>query len=321
MTVNLETVCCPLCGSDKGDPLFEWRTRRMVRCAGCSLVYRNPRPTVADVRGAYAAARSSLELEERVGGRRSHQFRRFLDSFPERPGRLLDVGCGYGFFLKMAEEKGWEAVGVDLDPNGIAYAKEHLRVNALLGDIRDIQFPEGHFDLVTLWNVLDHSPDPVDVLAETHRLLKENGHVFIRTPNVTWQYLSFRLAKFLKHLGWGGLFEDRPYTTFIFHLTNFSRSTLRLLLDRSGFVSISIRNSPPIPGDPYLGFGPTRERLVSLGKRAVHGTAQAWALLSGGRWLIGPSLEAWGRRGKIPDSLVAVQREPVQGKRRMEEFR
>ncbi|MEE8240769.1 MAG: methyltransferase domain-containing protein, partial [Nitrospirales bacterium] len=77
---------------------------------------------MADVRGAYAAARSSLELEERVGGRRSHQFRRFLDSFPERPGRLLDVGCGYGFFLKMAEEKGWEAVGVDLDPNGIAYA-------------------------------------------------------------------------------------------------------------------------------------------------------------------------------------------------------
>ncbi len=45
-------------------------------------------------------------------------------------GRLLDIGCGYGFFLKIAEEKGWEAVGVDLDPKGVAYAKERLRVNA-----------------------------------------------------------------------------------------------------------------------------------------------------------------------------------------------
>ncbi|MEE9568114.1 MAG: hypothetical protein V3W37_01915, partial [Candidatus Binatia bacterium] len=93
-TVNLETVFCPLCGSDEGDFLLEWSRRRMVRCPGCSLVYRNPQPTVSDIHRAYAADRTGLELEERVGRRRSHQFRRFLDSFPDRPGRLLDIGCG-----------------------------------------------------------------------------------------------------------------------------------------------------------------------------------------------------------------------------------
>ncbi len=271
----------------------------MVRCRKCSLVYRNPRPTVAHVRGAYTAEQTDHNLEERVGRRRCHQFRRVLDSFPDRPGRLLDIGCGYGFFLKMADEKGWKAVGVDLDPKGIAYAKEHLQVNALLGDIRDINFPDGSFDLVTLWNVVDFVPDPLDFISEIHRVLKEDGYLFIRTPNVAWHYLSFRLAKFLKHLGWCKLFDERPYSTFIFHLTNFSRLTLRLLLDRSGFIPLRISNSPPIPGDPYMGFGPTRERLVALGKRAVYGTAQALAFLSAGRLLIGPSLEAWGRKRRI----------------------
>ncbi len=274
----------------------------MVRCHRCSLVYRNPRPTASNVRENYASERTSLGWEERVGNRRSHQFHRFFDLFPGRPGRLLDIGCGYGFFLKIAEERGWETVGVDLDPKGISYAKERLQVNALLGDFRDFNFGDASFDLVTLWNVVESVPDPVDVLAETHRLLKENGHVFIRTPNVTWQYLSFRLVKFLKHLGWGKLFDEHPHATFIFHQTNFSPRTLCLVLDRSGFAPLRIRNSSPIPGDPYLGLGPTGERLVALGKRGVHGVTQGLAIVSGGRWLIGPSLEAWGRRGKIDET-------------------
>ncbi len=98
------------------------------------------------------------------------------------------------------------------------------------------------------------------------------------------------------------MFKKRPFATFIFHLTNFSRPTLRLLLDRSGFIPLRIRNSPPISGDPYLGLGSTGELLVAVGKRTVHGVAQGLALLSGGRWLMGPSLETWGRRVKNPQT-------------------
>ncbi len=301
-TVHFEAVCCPLCGRDEAYPLLEWRNTRMVRCHGCSLVYRNPRQKASDIREAYASNQTSLELEERVGNRRRHQFGRFLDSLPDRPGRLLDIGCGYGFFLKIADEKGWKAVGVDVDPKGIAYAKEHLQVNALLGDIRELNFPDGSFDLVTLWNVVDFVPNPLDFLSEIRRVLKEDGYLFIRTPNVAWQYLNFRLATFLKHLGWRDLLDERPYATFIFHLTNFSRPTLRLLFDRTGFIPLRISNSPPIPGDPYLGLGPKEELLLRLGKRAVHAVAQGLAIVSGGRWLIGPSLEAWGQRGKIHET-------------------
>ncbi len=319
--MNFEAVRCPLCGSDEGDPLFEWRTRRMVRFPGCSLVYRNPRPAVSDVHRAYAAERMSLEWEERVGDRRTDQFCRFLDSFPERPGRLLDIGCGYGFFPKMAEEKAWKAVGVDLNPKAIDYAKDCLGVNALLGDIRDNCFPDGSFNLVTLWNVLDHVPDPFDLLIEVHRVLKDDGYVFIRIPNGTWQYLNFRVANFLGRLGWGKVLDERPFVTFVFHTTSLSRSTLRLFIEQAGFVSLSIKNSKPTQGDPYLGLSSRGELLFTLIKTAVHGLAQSAAFLFGGRWLIGPSLEAWGRRGKIADILLMAGRKPVQRNGGTEELR
>ena len=311
--MKFEVVCCPLCGSDENRLLLQVKSRRMVRCQGCGLIYRNPRPTAEDFVPVYVEETIDLREEERVAGRRSHQFRRFFDSFPDRPGRLLDIGCGYGLFLKMAQERGWYATGVDLNPQAAAYATNHRHVNAACGNLSDLHFPDGSFDLVTLWNVLDHTPDPLDVMAEAHRVLKEDGCVFIRTPNIVWQYLSFRLTECLRRLECGKVFDDRPYATFIFHQTNFSGPTLRFLFNHSGFISLGIKNSPQIPGDPYLGLGATGERILGLAKRALYGVAQAGAFVSGGRWLIGPSLEAWGRRGPIQDRLVRVRRETAEG--------
>lgn len=286
---------CPLCGGEEALPLLEIPFRQMVRCRKCGLVYGNRLPPAGECARCSTLDPAEVEREERVGERRSRHFRRFLAAAGQ-PGKLLDVGCGYGFFLELAREAGWEAIGVDLDPRAVAYAKDHLRVNAFEGDLRDLRFPGGSFDLVTLWNVLDYVPDPLDLLEEVHRLLKSGGRIFIRTPNVVWHLLNCRLTGLLKRLGWGAVFDERPYTIFVFHLTNFSRSTLRLLIERAGFVALQIRNSPPVKGDPYLGFGPGGEMLLSLAKLAVHGFAQGVCILSGGSWLIGPSLEASARR-------------------------
>lgn len=301
--MNVEVQRCPLCGSKEAQPLLQVLSRRMVRCQGCGLLYRNPRPIGGDPRSLPGEA-GGLEdevrvREERVGARRSHQFRRFLTRAGP-PGRLLDVGCGYGFFLKLAQEAGWDAVGVDLDPQAVAYAKDQLRVNALWGDLRDFHVSDGSFDLVTLWNVLECVPDPLDLLREIHRVLRPDGRVFIRTQNAVWQYGSFQMTGLLRGLGLKRVFDERPYLTFIFNLNTFSRSTLQLLLMRAGFTPLRLRNSPPISGDPYLGLGPGGEVLVTLAKRAIHSLAQGVALVSGGRLLLGPSLEAWGRRAAVP---------------------
>jgi SAM-dependent methyltransferase len=287
---------CPLCGSPEDLPLLQDLSRRMVRCQQCGLIYRNPRPTTRELARAFSGDGSDPGAEERVGARRSRQFDRFLE-VAGRPRKLLDVGCGYGFFLKLAVEAGWEAIGVDPDPRAVAYAKDRLRVNAHWGDLRGARFPDGSFELVTLWNVLECVPDPLDLLNRVHRVLKDGGRVFIRTQNAEWHRLSFRLAGFARRLGWRATFERHPHLTFIFNLNSFSRPTLRLLMDRAGFVSARVRNSPPIPGDPYLGLGAGGERLLGLAKLAVHGCAEGLSIVSGGRCLIGPSLEAWGRGG------------------------
>lgn len=177
-----QDVCCSVCESKEVLPLHHAFAQGMVKCQGCGLIYRSPQPTAGDLARVYSGDRIDLAREERVGEKRKQQFDRLL-KHAGLPGRLLDVGCGCGFFLKLAQEKGWDAIGVDLNPKAIAYAKERLRINALLGDPKDFHFPERSFDLVTLWNVLDHAPDPVDLLLEVHRILKDDGRVFIRTPN------------------------------------------------------------------------------------------------------------------------------------------
>ena len=302
-TMKQEAVRCPICGSNEAYPALEWQGSRMVQCHSCSLLYRNPRPTVSDLRGSYTDKWTSLEWEERVGDRRTQQFRRFFDSFADPPGRLLDIGCGYGFFLKMAEEHGWEAVGVDLDPKGIAYAKGRLDVNAILGDLRDVHLPDSSFDLVTLWNVVECVPDPLELLRQLRPLLRDGGTIFIRTQNETWHRMSFRLTTLFSRLGWRSVFDKQPFATFIFHMISFSPTTLRLLIDNAGFVPLSIENSKPTQGDPYLGLGSGGELLLTLIKRIVHGLAQSAYLASGGRFVIGPSLEAWARRGKIDETV------------------
>lgn len=300
MTVEVQR--CPLCGSQEAFPLLQVLSRRMVRCRGCGLLYRNPRPTAGDLPhpGLLTERKGGpedrvREREERVGSRRSHQFRCFLTRAGQ-PGKLLDVGCGYGFFLKLAQEAGWEAVGVDLDPQAVAYAKDHLQVNALWGDLRGFRFEEGSFDLVTLWNVIECVPDPFGLLLEVRRVLKPDGRVFIRTQNAVWHVIGFRLTGLLRRLGFGAIFDRRPYLLFVVNQVSFSRTTLKLLLEQAGFAPLRIRNSPPIPGDPYVGLGPLGEATVSLIKRGIHGFTQGVALISGGRLLLGPSLETWGQR-------------------------
>jgi SAM-dependent methyltransferase len=293
--IRLKAVACPVCRENEARPFLQVFSRRMVRCQQCGLVYRNPRPAAPPF--AWSASTEEIDhgAEERVGARRSRQFGRFLKA-AGRPSRLLDVGCGYGFFLKLAREAGWEAIGVDPDPQAIAYATRRLRVNALCGDLRGTRFSASSFELVTLWNVLECVPDPLELLNEVYRVLTPGGRVFIRTQNAEWHRLSFGVTRLARRLGGRALLEEYPYLTFIFNLNSFCRSTLRLLLLRAGFLSASVRNSPPIPGDPYLGLGQGGELMLSLGKLAVHGLAQGLFVLSGGRCLIGPSLEAWARR-------------------------
>ena len=276
---------CPLCGNGRSARALWLGPSEMLRCRRCGLVFRHPHPADAGVvPGPSEVGRETAEGEW-LGERRALNFRRFLDRWAGPPGRLLDVGCGHGRFLSMARGRGWEITGIDVSPGAVRYARERFGVPALCGDLKGCRFPDQAFTLVTLWDVLDFVPDPVGLLREIHRVLEPDGRLFIRVPNYLFQRLAYLLT------GWAG---RRPNLAFVFHVTSFAPAPLRLLLRETGFVPLRIGNSPPTWGDPYRAFGGA-ERLIHALKMGVYGLVQGLYFVSGGRWVLGPSLEVHAR--------------------------
>jgi SAM-dependent methyltransferase len=97
-------------------------------------------------------------------------------------GKVLDIGCGAGDRLDVFRNKGFETYGVETSDSA-DYAKEHLKLNVIKGDLFSAQFPDGFFDIVTLYNVLEHTHDPMKVCQEVHRILKDGGSLVIQVPN------------------------------------------------------------------------------------------------------------------------------------------
>jgi 2-polyprenyl-3-methyl-5-hydroxy-6-metoxy-1,4-benzoquinol methylase len=171
----------------------------------------------------YAAVVDETYLEERAG--RELTFRRHLDHLESRvsidgPRRLLDIGCHIGVFLEEAEARGWEAWGVE--PSRWAVEQARARsLQVIQGTLADAALPDGYFDVATLWDVIEHLPDPMRELRRVAGLLRPGGWVCIHTIDVG----SF----FARVMGrrWPWLME--------MHVYYFSRDTLAAMLERANF--------------------------------------------------------------------------------------
>jgi len=199
----------------------------IVRCRRCGLVYANPRPGEGEVLTAYQEVADPLYLREKMG--RLLTFRRHVRTIHGIVGasgegrRLLDVGCYTGLFLETAQERGWDAVG--LEPCRWAVEEGHRRGLAILeGTLGEASLPTESFDVLTFWDVAEHLFDPRATFAEAWRVLRPGGWIVIQTMNVeSWP------ARLLgPHWPW--LME--------MHLTYFSPRTLARLLEQVGLVPV-----------------------------------------------------------------------------------
>jgi SAM-dependent methyltransferase len=141
-------------------------------------------------------------------------------------GRLLDVGCATGEFSARMAEHGWQVQGVEPSPQAAAVARETYGLDVAESSLTQARFPDRHFDAVTLWDVLEHVPDPLAELAEIHRVLKVGGVLAISLPNLR----SFDAALFGQY--WIGL--DMPR-----HLHVIPPTLLESMLERCGFRVLS----------------------------------------------------------------------------------
>jgi len=141
-----------------------------------------------------------------------------------REGRVLDVGCGSGERLELLKQLGWTVKGVDLDAKAVAVAQKK-GLDAECGDLKTMALPAESFDAVILSHVIEHVPQPCDLLTECARVLKPGGRLVMLTPNAE----SFGLDYYGRC--WRGLEPPR-------HLQIFSQSSLEQIVKKAGLKMV-----------------------------------------------------------------------------------
>ena len=194
----------------------------IVQCRQCGLVYTNPRRPASAIWTDYEAVVDSRYLEEREG--RIATFRRNIRPLEKAAGspdgrRLLDVGAHVGVFVEVAQERGWDAWGLEPSRWAVDVGRGQ-GLNMIQGGLRDAGLDADSFDVVTMWDVVEHLLDPLSDLREVARVLKPGGILLVHTIDVD--------SAFARLMGrrWPWLVEMHTYF--------FSPKTLGALVKEAG---------------------------------------------------------------------------------------
>lgn len=256
---------CPVCRSADSTPVLSRQGYSYFRCGECQAVYVAPMPSSEEVAAfyqdpAYFAGGGESGYRDYTAMHKAlaphfHRRLRTLAERLSRRGRLLDVGCADGYFLALAQADGWEVAGVEI--SGPMAEEAARRLNAPVATSLD-DLP-GTYDAITLWEVVEHFPDPVAELQRLAKRLRPGGVVMLSTPNAGhWQALRAPEA-------WSAY---RPPA----HLVLFTADALKIALERAGFSSAHIWKVSPLP--PLPGW---LQRLTApLARGLADGSARPW---------------------------------------------
>jgi len=247
--LTLVLVPCPVCGGtgfrslyaatvpdDDADESVYFGSSRaraghlsIVRCTRCGLVMTNPQDDGATLARVYSAHQDpAYELEYKNRQRAALQHLGLVMRYQPKPARILDVGCATGIFVGAAEEAGWQATGIDASEWMISRARSRCPgATFRIATLEKVSFPAEAFQVVTLWDVLEHVQRPEETLERIRGWLGPEGWLFLSMPNA--ESMVARLMG--KH--WVLLLRE--------HLWYFSPHTIGTLLSRAGFELVCTR--------------------------------------------------------------------------------
>ena len=211
----------------------------IAQCRKCGMIYNNPQPDPDTLLRIYKEVEDPLYLEETEA--RERTFKHSLDQlhrFIQPPGKLLDIGCYTGVFMKTAAARGWQVEGVELSSWAANIARKSGVGTIYEAPVQQLSLPGESFDVITLWDVIEHLTHPQDMLKKVNDLLKPGG-----------------IAAFSTHM------TDSPavrlmgkrYPFFMeMHVVHFSRVTAARMLKNQGFELLKIRPHPRILRTGYF---------------------------------------------------------------------
>jgi SAM-dependent methyltransferase len=168
-------------------------------------------------------------------------YEKWLDALArfQSPGRLLDIGCGTGLFLAVARRRGWVPFGVDECPEATRYAREHFGLDVQTGDFADFAAHGSlGFDAITMWDIIEHARQPVELLALARRSLGPGGVIGLSTPN---QRSILDVVAGALYRGSGGRLTA-PLEKFYVdqHFSYFTPETLQQAISRGGLEMVHL---------------------------------------------------------------------------------
>jgi SAM-dependent methyltransferase len=234
--MSIELKGCPLCDGKHFEPLFSVRDRhygieglyRIVRCANCSLLFLNPMYSDEELSTLYPD--DYYAYQDNLRQKRWKEIARTILGFRIKtkdpkfaaPGRMLDLGCGTGWFLDQMRQQRWEVHGVEINSSAAELGRNGARLDIFAGTLKQAAYPSNYFDYIRANHSFEHISCPGETLDEIRRILRPGGTLLIGVPNVAGLN-----AKIFGQYWWYLGAPVHPFT--------YSVETLSQLLKKHGF--------------------------------------------------------------------------------------
>ncbi|MGB8492273.1 MAG: class I SAM-dependent methyltransferase [Bacteroidales bacterium] len=257
---------CPLCSSDKiafylecTDYLVTHEVFSLFRCQSCGFVFTQDHPDEEEI-GKYYESQEYASHDDKAGGllnrvyffvrgfmlgRKRHTVEKATGL---RRGKLLDIGCGTGYFAGAMKKAGWDVEGIEPNRKARDFAASHFKINIYEPDATG-SLAAASFDCITLWHVLEHFQDPFRYIGEIERLLKPGGICLAALPN--------KSSSDARYYGRFWAAWDVPR-----HLWHFDPETMELFRRKSGFKIITTKRL--LPDGFYISMLSEKNKCPSL---------------------------------------------------------
>jgi len=238
---------CMTCDNGRMKLRFSLSKHKIVECESCGVLFNETFYDSEEFRMNLFEGEYYDEVQSQAFQNRLEKFendpsvkvyRRYLEIVERNigRGRVLDVGCAFGTFLKVATDRGWEPAGVEISKYSSEACRKLWGFNVFTGDLNDAPLAEESFDLITFWDVIEHVRDPRRNLIKARRLLKSGGYLLITTDNF------FSLLSILASIAYKASFGYFTFPVDRFYIPHntcyFTPDTMSRLVSEVGFKSV-----------------------------------------------------------------------------------
>jgi len=215
---------CLVCNSIDLKPLKGYESTHLCKCQSCGFVFAQAIPTQQELEKHYEGYSRNDYLSP-VTIKRYHELLDYFEQF-RKTGKLIDVGCGIGYFLEEAKKRGWEVFGTEYTDEAIKIC-ESKGITMKKGKLNPNSFEPESFDVITNFEVIEHINNPQEEIQNFNQILRKGGLAYITTPN--WNaLLRYRLKA--------------AYNVIVYpeHLSYYTPKTLKRLFKSKGFHALKV---------------------------------------------------------------------------------